>query len=231
MDSWFVRRYDLFFRAAKKLLPDNTNVLIIGANDGSSRDPARQVWREGWHGYFIEPNPQAYEKLYDFVTDNDVIIPYAISEKTGTLSLWSMTPEMSEAYAKVTKDHGSCFTSFNREHIVSHLKKKLPSKVKALGIKNMVKEITVECFSLYDIMEKYRITKVDLVQIDTEGMDRIMVEQLVYCIQHRSIKPRLILFEHRHLSEEDAEAAREALRNERYTVEIMRNDTIAYRDV
>ena len=85
MDKWFVSRYKRFFEEAKRRIPENAQIVIVGANDGVSRDPTRQIWRPGWKGLFIEPNPQAVTMLLKTIN------PKTITSNTCTTKQTNVT--------------------------------------------------------------------------------------------------------------------------------------------
>jgi len=66
--------------------------------------------------------------------------------------------------------------------------------------------------------------KIDLLHIDTEGFDY----EIIKSIDFTKIKPKIILYEHNHLSNEDKKECMEFLKSKKYSILIKIFDTLAY---
>lgn len=75
-------------------------------------------------------------------------------------------------------------------------------------------QTTVQCVTLQDLLEKHKITKLDLLQIDAEGYDY----EILKSIDFQRIKPRFINFEHTLLSSDERMACRAMLESAGYIV-------------
>ena len=208
-DGKFFQRYAPFFEAAKSL-PDDAVVLVIGANDGVCADPSARVWRDGWRGYFVEPNPQARAALEH--NRRGVVLPVAVSATPGVIRLWTMTPEAAKAYERIGAN-GTCLTSFNRDHIASRILLNMPQTAARLGVENMIVPIDVPAMPVKDL----GIPAPDLVQIDVEGMEPEIVPQC--------FGASVILWEHQH--EANKGALEDLARQAGYTVTRLKNDSLA----
>ena len=71
--------------------------------------------------------------------------------------------------------------SFNKEHFK---KSNIPQ--------NAIIEEKIACTSINDLMTKYKISDIDLLQIDTEGYDK----EIIFDIDFTKISPSIIRFEH-----------------------------------
>lgn len=200
----FWDRYRSFFDACAAL-PANARVLIVGANDGDVADPARHIWQPGWEGWFIEPNP-------DVPLNEKNVIRAAVAENVGTLKLYRMSEEAAEAYRAVGA-HGSCLTSFSRQHIEKRLRKNL-SRTYARLRGSAIETITVPCGPLGSLVSGY----FDLIQIDVEGMEPVVVPQAL------AMRPQILLFEHQHTPGTDLD---EMAKAQGYATTRLRNDTLA----
>lgn len=224
--EWF-SRYDRFFDLVRELAPPDAVVLEIGANDGTTRDPIGHVWRQGWRGVFVEPNPWAMARLRETRGHAHTYIEAAVAQSTGgALTLWTMKPTAAEAFRKVTGDNGYCLTTVDFEHIASRVRKRLPGLVAAYGVEALLAAIVVPKMALADMLSQYAVFPVDVVQVDCEGMDGVIARQVAAL---RGVRPRIVMYEHQHLAADDREAADAALTAAGYTVEALRNDTVGWR--
>lgn len=76
---------------------------------------------------------------------------------------------------------------------------------------------------LQNILDKHKINKIDLIHIDAEGFDFKILQQ----INFEKYMPKLILFEHAHLSQEEKQQALLLLKNHDYTLNEYGGDTLA----
>ena len=79
------------------------------------------------------------------------------------------------------------------------------------------------CISIQELLDKHRIKALDLLQIDTEGFDY----EIIKMIDFKKIKPKLICFEHLHLSEATKRQCEEHLLKKGYRLEHFRSDSLA----
>jgi FkbM family methyltransferase len=59
-----------------------------------------------------------------------------------------------------------------------------------------IKTLQVECVTLQDIIDKYQLNRIDVLHMDAEGHD----EAILLSINFEKIKPKIIMFEHVHMS-------------------------------
>jgi hypothetical protein len=79
--------------------------------------------------------------------------------------------------------------------------------------------------SFDSLLKKYKPEKIDLLHTDTEGFDF----ELIKLIPFATLKPQMILYEHQHLTPEDAKACTSLLENNGYTLLVLpEGDTFAY---
>ena len=69
-----------------------------------------------------------------------------------------------------------------------------------------IRELEVPGISFQDLLAQQNLTDIHILHIDAEGYDWEILRQL----DLEKIKPRLILFEHDHLSDADRMSARQA---------------------
>ena len=217
----YLERYARYFELIAERVPDDGTVIVIGANEGTEKCPVSSVWRDTWKAYLVEPNPAARAKMKKAGT----IVPLAIGEENGELTLWKMTDAAADEFNKRVGDDGSCLTSVSREHIEIRLNKKMPDWVKRYTYDALMERIDVECVTYDTLLKRYGIESVDLVQIDIEGHDRVAAEQALNSWR----LPRVMMWEHQHLTAKDSRFLEALALVRGYKVERLRNDTVAYR--
>jgi len=149
----------------------------IGANDGVSQDPIYK-YSNSWDGILIEPIPESFSRLkenYKNTQGNKKFENIAISTFDGEISLY--VPH---------KD------GINNEYYL-----KIVSQNKQLRTLNdsVLDEIKVPCLSLNSLIEKHKISQIDLLVIDIEGYEMELLNQYDF-----KIKPKIIYFESRFYS-------------------------------
>lgn len=163
---------------------ETITILQVGACDGANRDPIHHyVIRGSTRAILIEPNPLAYarlEKTYAGLR-NVTLIQTAIGERDGTANLY----RVKNIGQTASQDAWNLlFASFSREHLERH------------GIKpEQIEQITVPCRSLSSLAVELGLTKIDLLQVDTEGFDAKVVRMALNLPK----QPDCINFEHVHL--------------------------------
>lgn len=147
----------------------------IGANDGKSNDPIYNlVNSKNWSGILYEPGESAYNSLLENYKDNKNLIfeKKAVSSYDGE----------GELFCGTTNQHFSL-----SEEYAKYMYDVEPIKLK------------VEIVSPKTILEKYNITKLDLLMIDVEGHDFEILKAFPFDI----LKPSIIRFEYMHLKAEE----------------------------
>jgi len=181
-----------------------SEVVQIGAFDGKSNDFLFEAIRQfPVKTVLVEPQPEAFRLLCQNYEDQKNVIPVnaAMSWKDETLSLFRIKTEFHSAFRLAPQ-----LASFDRQHLlnalfVPHLKG-LPDDREMC-----VEAIDVEGISFATLLTRYGLSRVDILQIDTEGFDF----EVLKMIDFKSVKPKVINFEIVHLSFEDLNAAIELL--------------------
>ena len=94
--------------------------------------------------------------------------------------------------------------SFDQDHIIKHFPKRVA----------LTTTVSVKAWSVPELLRQQNIHRVDVLMVDTEGFDLRVLQQIPFA----AIRPRLIVYEHIHLSDADQEAAKDFLRRHCYTV-------------
>lgn len=155
----------------------------VGAHNGDMDDPIhRWAVEHRWRGLLVEPQPGPFAQLkagYAELGDRLVFENVAIDREERTRPLYRVDPR----YATTPEQTG--LASF------------FPDRALATyaALNQLVSE-PVQCLPFQRLLERHRVTKIDLLQIDTEGFDF----EIIKMIDFARCRPVMIHFEHRHLS-------------------------------
>ncbi|MBC7367684.1 MAG: FkbM family methyltransferase [Undibacterium sp.] len=155
----------------------------IGAHNGDMDDPIhRWAVQHRWRGILVEPQPGPFAQLkagYAELGDRLVFENIAIDRAERTRPLyrvdprWASTPEQTGLASFFPDRALATYAALNR----------------------LVSE-PVQCLPFPRLLARHRVTKIDLLQIDTEGFDFEIIKMLDFA----QCPPAIIHFEHRHLS-------------------------------
>jgi FkbM family methyltransferase len=168
----------------------------IGSNDGEQLDPLRRaILERRWAGVMVEPVPYVFERLRrNYGGQPGVTLEKAaIADQDGVRELYHLAQ---------TSDPGlpqwyDALGSFRKEIVMKHAEF-IPD------IENRVRTLKVPCLTFDSLCRKYGISRVDVIQMDTEGYD----DEILKMIDFQRYRPLLVMFEHLHL---EAPAHRECL--------------------
>ncbi|MEX2170564.1 MAG: FkbM family methyltransferase [Pirellulales bacterium] len=136
----------------------------IGACDGTTGDPVHDFIKQGaLRSVLLEPiahNFRGLEEVYAGVP-NVTLLQAAIGNTDGNVSIYSVK---SEGRWKGNK-WGKQWASFDKWRILKH------------GVKESeIQEDVVPSVTLPSIIERFSLPRIDVLQIDTEGFDRHVVD-------------------------------------------------------
>lgn len=190
----------------------------VGSNDGYLGDPLYKFIRQyKWAGIMVEPVSYLFKKLkknYSSI-DKEGRLRYeqvAISSEQGHKNFYyvkDFTP--SKDMPVYLNQQGS----FNREHL-ENVKKEFP--------KVEIGTLALSCETLSSLVEKHQPKQVDLIHIDTEGHDYTIIQS----IDFEQLRPRLLLFENRHMTPDQHQELQQKLRSTGYSILAEEYDTLAY---
>ncbi len=186
--------------------------LQVGANDGVSFDCLYDfVSANNWSGVAVEPLKEFYEKLcinYSGFTKVQ-LVNLAIHPTDKYISLFKVDPSFYGDFPDWVKG----IASFEKMHLIRN------------GVpENKITTETVHCINLMELIDQYNLYNVDYIQIDTEGFDF----EIIKMIDFNKIKPKMIKFEHAHLSEDNMNAAKKLLIMHGYKFKKDKQDFFAY---
>lgn len=198
----------------------NSNFFFIqvGSCDGIKHDPIHNyVIKYNWSGILIEPVEYLFKKLAKNYCDVKglLFLNLAISDESGYKNFY---------YLKETKDHihsAYCeLGSFSKDTILKH--KKIIPNIEEYIVSKKVKTITIS-----ELKRQYNIRQIDLLNIDTEEHDY----RILRSINFKNIKPKIILFEHKHLSSKEYKEIKYLLKQNNYLFFRTGADTLALQHI
>ncbi|MEO1623807.1 MAG: FkbM family methyltransferase [Bacteroidota bacterium] len=186
----------------------------IGAHEGDYSDPIyQQVMLHQWQGLLVEPQSTALRQLRHHYRHAKGLSyeQSAISDQSGKQTFYFFRP------APELPHWVSQLSSFHRP-LLEAVQDRLPTAI--------IDSQDMNCLSLSELLAKHQVNKLDLLMIDAEGHDFHILRQLDFA-RH---SPRLIFYEHCHLSSSDQKAAHQLLRDQGYALYPSSFNTIGLRD-
>jgi len=191
----------------------------VGSNDGMSGDPLHDLIMVNplWRGIFIEPVDYVFQRLIQNYGSSERFIyeQIAIAEETGEREFYYVSEQASQDPG--TPRLADKLGSFDRSHITKH----------ASSLEKYIISKTVRCEPLGSVLSRHKVTDIDIVHVDVEGYDYHVLCQ----IDFGRYNPRLILFEHAHLKEDEVRKSHELLTSNGYKLINCGLDTMAIRRV
>lgn len=182
-----------------RAVPDATFVQV-GAHDGTQLDPLREaILGSRWRGIMVEPVPYVFARLAARYHANPRVVleNVAVADVDGTKEFHFLA-EAGEG-DDVWKWYDA-LGSFKRDVVLRH-------GDLVDDIEQRLVSIDVPCATFTTLCERNGFERIDLVQIDTEGYDREVIE----LIDFTRFDPAVVIFEHLHLDAVSREACRQLL--------------------
>lgn len=190
------------------------NFLQIGGFDGVTGDPIFSLVKKyKMPGVIVEPQPGPFEQLthnYRGV-DNVRLFNAAVDWTLGTKKMWHVKPI--PGYDWVQQ-----LTSFNKATVLHHAES-------CPDLPNHLEQIEVHTISLPWILGKAEISRIGLLQIDTEGYDFEIIKMAFSVGQY----PKAIHFEHFHLTDDEKRECSSLLNKSGYVSFSGHMDTLSIR--
>ena len=186
----------------------------VGAHHADD-EVRRLALRRRWRGLLIEPLPHIFAKLesnYSGVKRFHCINS-AVSDQSGTDMPFYFLPDATIEALELPW-WSDQVGSFDRAQVAKHF---------PAHISPHIRSVLVPVDTLSNILIKNNITKLDVLQIDAEGYDYRILSQLDF----NQWLPRILIFEHSNLSDEDLATADSLLRGKGYALSRLGYDTIA----
>jgi FkbM family methyltransferase len=203
---------DILRLAIQDLMAQEKDIFFvqIGAHDGLSYDPIAPYVRQfHWRGLLVEPQPAVFAKLKEHYAEVPTLIfeNVAIAEQEGTLTLYCFKNASPD-------DHASMLASTKQHYL----------KLNGDNARGELTAIEVPAVTLNTLLTRHQISRIDLLQIDTEGYDFNIIKSLDFS----RIKPRIIHFENNFLNSKQKTFCANLLAAHGYSTMDLGIDTLAY---
>lgn len=193
-----------------------TFLLQIGAMDGVTADPIHDVlMHTDWPALLVEPVPEYFAQLEKTYAQRShtALANVAVADHNGETVMHRLCPEALKDGKVPGWGHGA--TSLYRDRTALQWDEIAPH----------VREITVPCLTLPNLLARYEVERLDVLQIDAEGYDYAILRQLDF----DRYRPAVINLEIVNLPEEEQLACKDLLAAEGYRYEKTGYDLIAVR--
>jgi FkbM family methyltransferase len=161
-------------------------LVIIGAHSGGWLTQLFEKY-QNQNILLVEPVPYNIALLKENTAKykNINIETSAVSEKDQIKKFYYVKPD---AVKKLGKHWASGIGSFDKQHILNH-------KYKRFMVSDSdIEQIDIQYLSFSNLIEKYSISSIDLLQIDVEGAEF----EILSSIDFEKIKINKIIFEFKH---------------------------------
>lgn len=186
----------------------------IGSNDANHGDPLKRFVRTGrWTGLMVEPVPYLFDRLRrNYESFPGVRLECAAVAEIDGQKEFFYVPQSSDPLPVWYDQIGS----FRLDNVLKH-RNLIPD------LERRVESMRVPCFRLASLLSRHNIRQADVLHIDAEGYDHEILKQ----VEFGTFRPRLIIYEHTHLSEKDATMCVSRCDSAGYTCFIDGPDTLA----
>ena len=217
---------DLFEALLLKTFVDRSDpvFLQIGANTGTGRqDVYNCIKKTNIKTILVEPQPDVFEQLKENYKNiyNVEVINVALGEKNEKRMMYRLSDEAKKYHNKVA-GFGNCVASFDRNHVVECFLKNTTIEGGSMDCDKLLERLEVDCVTFDGLLERFGLSQVDVVMIDTEGFDYAILKMMFasQCF------PDVVKFEHAYLGSHKRDAWN-LLYSLSYRMVLCENDTIA----
>jgi len=197
----------------------NFGLVVIGAHSGIWLTSLLEKYKEQ-SILLVEPVPHNIQELKENISKyKDIKIETsAVSSKNEVKKFYFVKPE---SVKKLGKHWASGIGSFDKQHILNH-------KNKRFKVENSdIEEIEIQYLTFTDLVNKYSITSIEMLQIDVEGAEY----QILNSIDFTKISIQKIIFEFKHFDGTFKEGPKlklikEKLVNSNYLLTVLDNENI-----
>lgn len=205
-----------FVIAHRLLVKTPLKFLQIGAFDGASNDfLASFIDRGLLRGVMVEPEPNAYNKLnklYESSGEVD-LLQCAIAKHNGNVIMYRVKQEY---------HHLAVFAPQLTSMDVNNIRKWMKGKID--NVEKVIESFSVPSLTVDEVIGRYKLVDLDVLQIDTEGFDAEIIKMLPL----DKVKPSIISFEILNLSVEDKNHVYGILMDNGYMLSESIMDCVAY---
>jgi len=161
-------------------------LVVIGAHSGIWLSSLIEKYKDQ-NILLVEPVPYNIKLLKENTLKykNVKIETSAVSRKTENKKFYFIKPE---SIKSLGKHWASEIGSFDKKHIINHKKKRFDVS------DSDIEEIKIQYLTFSDLLAKYDILSIDMLQIDAEGSEFEIMDSIDY----KNIKINKIFFESKH---------------------------------
>jgi FkbM family methyltransferase len=163
----------------------------IGANDGEQHDYLEPFIRtRRWRGIMVEPVPYVFERLQRNYGDlgRVALENVAIADRDGRLPFYYLDQAGEDERGELPEWYDA-LGSFSREMVLANAPE-IPD------IERRLVRSEVPCLTFESLCRRHGVDGLDLVVVDAEGFDYEIVKR----IDFETYRPRMLIYEHRHLT-------------------------------
>jgi FkbM family methyltransferase len=179
----------------------------IGSNDGEQHDHLRPfIVSRPWRGIMVEPVPYVFDRLRkNYETYGRIALEnVAVGDSDGQMPFYHLVEPPPDDLPSLP-DWYDGVGSFSRDAVAGHVTH-IPD------VEERIVRRDVQVVTFDTLCRRSNISRVDLLLIDTEGHDW----EILRSIDFERWRPRLVIYEHYHLSPDERRAARVHLRHVGY---------------
>lgn len=183
----------------------NFVALVVGAFDGVTNDPASEfLLSKSCQAIFVEPQPGPFGRMQARMGGNEniVLLNAAIDRISGVRTIYCIPPGIDGLPAWTEQ-----LASFRKEHLLNH-------EARAPGLSRHIVELSVPTLSFDELLDRFGLKSLDVLQIDAEGMDA----ELLGWFPFERIKPGLLHYETAHMTAGQNASIRKRLQDLGYVV-------------
>lgn len=191
--------------------------VIVGAMDGINHDRLHKhiIQNENWHGLLVEPLPDMFDKLRaNYAGRSNLLFEdAAITEQEGTAEITRIPEENVDNECPSWADGIS--TLKPDIHIIGQRE-----ELKGFSVKQPVRTTTFE-----SLARKHSLRQIDILQIDAEGYDKEILDQ----VWAANFRPSIVKIEVNYLTYVAIKEVKTRLEAHNYRCFFERDDLVAAR--
>jgi FkbM family methyltransferase len=214
-------------------IKDNIYFVVIGANDGVQNDSlAHFIKNNDWQGIFVEPLPDIFFRLllnyyqfqYRLKFENSAISGESILTSINRVKPIAVqrgdVPDWAYGIASLHNDRNA-IGGYSSGKLLAQRMDNLPHQKILENTMNQ----EIKCITFQDLVEKYQIIEIDILQIDCEGHDYVVFQQ----IDFYKFKPFFIKVEICNLTKDEFEFVVNKLISHDYIIYRTTTDLFCFR--
>lgn len=200
----------------------------VGANDGFFHDPLHKfIKRDNWRGVLLEPQAYVFNTFLSRLhqkNKNIHALNAALDVADGEKSIYKIAFSQSRWATGLTSFCKDVIEEAIESGHVARCAKRYGENLPS-NPSEFIAEERIKCISVPTLLNKYQLQPLHWLQIDAEGYDF----EIIKMFNIEKTQPKVIAFEHSHLSPEDRTACEAHLKNNQYSITFIGENTVAMR--